>query len=187
MSRSLSTVAPRRRRLATFTGHGYSKGAPLWKCALWVAVGEPLQRSVLCPVSLRTTILRAFGARIADGVLIRHDVRIHWPWKLTVGRDSWVGVGAWLLNLEPIIIGADVCISQQALLCAGSHRADSTQFEFDNAPIVVEDGVWVAARATVLRGVTIGADAIVGAGAIVARDVPAGAKVLPPQAQVQGS
>ncbi|MDO5697715.1 MAG: DapH/DapD/GlmU-related protein [Dermatophilus congolensis] len=171
-----------RRRLASFTGVGYDKGAGLLKVAAWVTVGDTVTRSILCPPRARAAILRAFGADIAPGVLIRHDVRIHWPWKLTVGTDSWIGVGAWILNLEPVTIGSDVVVSQQAMLCTGSHDADDPSFEFDNAPIVLHDGSWVAARATVLRGVTVGADAIVGAGALVVKDVPAGARVLAPVA-----
>ncbi|WP_257021895.1 hypothetical protein [Leifsonia sp. AK011] len=61
----------------------------------------------------------------------------------------------------------------------------SVTFEFDNAPIVVEDGAWIAARATILRGVTIGAGAVVGATALVVKSVPAGAKVLAPPASVR--
>jgi putative colanic acid biosynthesis acetyltransferase WcaF len=104
-------------------------------------------------------------------------VTIHWPWKLSVGEDSWIGAGAWLLNLEPITIGSDVCISQWALVCTGSHHADDPTFEFDNAPITIEDGAWIAARSTILRGVTIGADSVVGAGTVVAKDVPPRARV----------
>lgn len=179
----MSAVPPNRahvrRRLATFTGRGYDKGAGRVKCALWVAVGQPLQASVLCPAATRVRILRAFGADVAPGVLIRHDVRINWPWKLSIGRDSWVGVGVWVLNLEPVTLGADVCISQQVMICTGSHRANDPAFEFDNAPITIRDGAWIATRATILRGVTVGAGAVVGAGTVVARDVPADAKVLP--------
>ena len=177
-----TTRAGHSRRLARFTGTGYDEGRPLPICALWTLV-EPLQRSILCPPTLRAAILRAFGARIGSGVNIRNDVRIHWPWKLSVGDNSWIGVGAWLLNLEPIHIGEDVCVSQQAFLCTGSHRHDDPAFEFDNAPITVEDGAWVAARATILRGVTIGRDALVGATALVAKDVPAGTKVFAPRGE----
>lgn len=173
-----------RRRLSSFTGRGYDKGRPLAVCALWVLV-EPLQRAGLCPPRLRAAILRAFGARIGTGVNIRNDVRIHWPWKLTVGDNSWIGVGAYLLNLEPITIGDDVCVSQQAFLCTGSHQADDPAFEFDNAPIVVRDGAWVAARATILRGVTVGRDAVIGATALVTRDVPDGARVVAPRAETR--
>lgn len=87
--------------------------------------------------------------------------------------SGWVR--SWLINLEPISIGHDVCVSQGALLCTGSHQRRSPTFEFDNAPIRLEPGSWVAARAMVLRGVTVGADAVVGAGAVAHRDVPPGA------------
>jgi putative colanic acid biosynthesis acetyltransferase WcaF len=124
------------------------------------------------PAKARVAILRAFGANIGDGVLIRHRVRIHWPWKLSVGSNSWVGEGAWLLNLERITVGKDSCISQEAFICTGSHDRRSATFEFDNAPIVIGDGVWIAARAVVLRGVTVEDGAVVGAGTVVSRSVP---------------
>ena len=136
-----------------------------------------------CPAGLRIAILRAFGATIGSGVNLRHGVRIHWPWKLTVGNDSWIGERVWILNLEPVTVGADVCVSQDVLLCTGSHDHRSPTFEFDNAPIRIEDGAWVAARATVLRGVTVGADSIVGAAALVVSDVGPGTTVLAPVAQ----
>ena len=91
-------------------------------------------------------------------------------------------MSAWILNLEPVRIGANVVISQQAMLCTGSHDADDPAFEFDNAPITIADGAWVATRATVLRGVTVGEDAVVGAGALVVKDVPTGQRVVAPVA-----
>ena len=115
---------------------------------------------------------------IADGVLVRHRVRIHWPWKLSIGEDSWIGEATWILNLEPVRIGRDVCVSQGVLLCTGSHDRRSPTFEFDDAPIEIEDGAWVAARATVLRGVTVGHVATVGATALVTHDVDADSVLL---------
>lgn len=174
-----------RRRLSTFTGRGHDRGAGLAKCAAWIALGQPAVSCVLFPSAARIGILRAFGAVIGDGVLIRHGVRVHWPWKLEVGADSWVGVGAWILNLEPVLIGSNVCISQEVLLCTGSHDSTDPAFEYDNGPIHIGDGAWVATRATVLRGVTVGPDAVVGATALVVRDVPAGARVTAPAAQIR--
>lgn len=167
------------RQLALFSGRGYDKGRGVFVCGAWVALGQPIIRSVLCPAGVRSMILRAFGAQIGPGTRIRHDVTIHWPWKLSIGQDSWVGAGAWLLNLEPITIGSNVCISQWAFVCTGSHHAQDPAFEFDNGPVTVEDGAWVAARSTVLRGVTVGAGAVIGAGAVVVHDVPPYAKVYP--------
>lgn len=130
------------------------------------------------PNRARIAVLRLFGAKIGKGTLIRHRVRVHWPWKLTIGDDTWVGEGAWILNLEPVTIGSDVCISQDVLLCTGSHNRHSTSFEFDNGPINIENGAWIAARATVLRGVNIGENAVVGATALVFKDITADTVLL---------
>lgn len=172
------------RSLRDFRGDGYSKGRGLlWQVA-WVAVSSLLFQRTFFPPAARPTLLRMFGASVGEGVRIRGHVRIHWPWKLHIGDHSWVGVGAWLLNLEEIEIGSNVCISQDAFLCTGSHDQTSPTFEFDNAPINVEDHVWIAARATLLRGVRVGKGAVVGAAALVARDVPAGARVYAPRSIV---
>lgn len=168
------------RRLDLFTGAGYDKGRPLPVQVLWLALSGAVVTRWWCPSRLRVAILRLFGSRIGDGVLIRHGVKIHWPWKLSVGDHSWIGEGTWILNLEPVAIGTQVCVSQGVLLCTGSHDRRSPSFEFDNAPIVVGDRSWVAARATVLRGVNIGEGAVVGATALVTRDVPPGGIVLAP-------
>jgi len=155
--------------------------------ALWLVTSGLVVRRWWCPSGVRASILRAFGASLGEGVLVRHDVKIHWPWKLAVGAHSWIGEGTWILNLEPVTLGSQVCISQDVFLCAGSHDRNSPTFEFDNAPIHVGDGAWVAARATVLRGVTIGAGAVGGATALVTRDVAPGALVLAPSAREAGS
>jgi len=168
------------RSLAGFTGRGYDKGrSKPWQLAWFLTSFAVVERS-WCPSQLRVWILRLFGAEIGSGVFIRQHVRIHWPWKLTIGNDVWIGVDAWLLNLEPIVLGSDVCISQSAFLCTGSHSRSSPTFEFDNAPIRVGNGVWIAARATILRGVEIGDGALIGATALVARNVNPGATVLAP-------
>lgn len=173
-----------RKSLADFRGEGYDKGRSKLIQLVWVAISELVVQKIWCPPGLRVKILRAFGAEIGNGVLIRHDVRIHWPWKLSIGNNVWIGVSAWLLNLEQISIGSDVCISQGVMLCTGSHHMRSRSFEFDNAPVVIRDGVWIAARATVLRGVTIGSNAVVGATALVTKDLDADCVALAPRGAV---
>ncbi|MFD7920888.1 putative colanic acid biosynthesis acetyltransferase [Streptomyces sp. NPDC059740] len=162
------------RRLRGFTGAGYDKGRGPLVQAAWFAVLHLCFVKWWLPPRLRPALLRLFGARVGARVLVRHGVRIHWPWKLDVGDDVWIGEDAWILNLEPVTVEHDVCISQGALLCTGSHRRHSPTFEFDNAPVHLRAGCWVAARAVVLRGVTVGSCAVVGAGAVARQDVPAG-------------
>ncbi|MEV5481719.1 MULTISPECIES: DapH/DapD/GlmU-related protein [Streptomyces] len=169
------TTSTTARRLRGFSGAGYDKGRGVLTQAAWFAVLNLVFMKWWFPPRLRPPLLRAFGAHVGQRVLIRHRVRVQWPWKLTIGDDVWVGEDAWLINLEPISIAADVCVSQGAVLCTGSHQRRSPTFEFDNAPISVEEGAWVAARAVVLRGVTVGKGAVVGAGVVAHRDVPPGA------------
>ncbi|MFI5509961.1 DapH/DapD/GlmU-related protein [Mycobacterium sp. NPDC051804] len=173
----------RRRSLSGFTGAGYDKGRSVLVQIAWLASSGMVVTRWWCPNRLRLAILRAFGAQIGKGTLIRHRVRVHWPWKLVVGENTWIGEGVWILNLEPVSIGDDVCISQEALLCTGSHQRRSPTFEFDNAPIRIGDGAWIAVRSTILRGVTVGEDAVVGATALVTSDVPPGALVLAQHSQ----
>lgn len=176
-----------RRSLGGFTGAGYDKGRGIAWQAGWQLASSLLVQPWFVPVPMRIAVLRAFGARIGAGVNFRSGVRVHWPWKLTIGDHSWIGERVWILNLEPVTIGSDVCVSQGVFLCTGSHDHRSPTFEFDNAPIVVDDGAWVAARSTVLRGVTIGRDAIIGATALVTTDVEPESIVLAPRASVHGA
>jgi putative colanic acid biosynthesis acetyltransferase WcaF len=173
------------RRLRGFSGGGYDRGRSRLVQVLWFATLHMVFYGWWCPAAFRPTILRLFGATVGSHVLIRHRVRVMWPWKLAIGDDVWIGEDAWLLNLEPITIGNDVCVSQGVMLCTGSHDPDSATMEYDNAPITLADGCWVAARATVLRGVTVGAGAVVGATALVHRDVAPGYRLLAPAGEAR--
>ncbi len=161
------------RSLAAFTGAGYDKGRSWLVQALWFSLQNLVFVKWWFPRRLRPSLLRWFGANVGQQVFIRHNVRIHWPWKLTLGDNVWLGEDVWLLNLEPIVIASDVCVSQGAFLCTGSHDIKSPTFEYDNAPIVLEKQVWIAARATILRGVTVRSGSVVAAGVTVSHDVEA--------------
>lgn len=170
-----------RRDLSGFRGTGYDRGRNIFWQVGWQLVSGLIVVRWWCPTRARTAILRLFGAQIGANVVIRQRVRVHWPWKLRVDDGSWIGDGAWILNLEPVTIGSDVCISQEVLLCTGSHDRHSPTFEFDNAPIVVEDGVWIATRATILRGSTIGHDSVIGACTLVSGIIPPGKMLHAPR------
>ncbi|MEV7398343.1 DapH/DapD/GlmU-related protein [Aeromicrobium sp. NPDC092404] len=164
-------------RLGAFTLAGYDKGrGVLWQAA-WFAVQNLVFGTWWFPRRFRPAVLRAFGATVGSNVTIRHRVRVLWPWKLTIGDDTWVGEDAWLLNLEPIAIGTDVCVSQGVFLCTGSHDRRSADFRYDNGPVTIEDGVWLAAQSLVLRGVTVGTASVIGARAVATRDVSPGSTI----------
>jgi putative colanic acid biosynthesis acetyltransferase WcaF len=154
------------RSLRSFTGRGYDKGRRRAVQAAWFATQNLVFGKWWFPARWRPAVLRAFGARIGDRVLIRHRVRVLWPWKLTIGDDCWIGEDAWLLDLEPITVEHDVCVSQGAFLCTGSHDHRDPGFGYDNGPITVGAGAWIAARALVLRGSRIAPGEVVPAGAV---------------------
>lgn len=121
---------------------------------------------------LRVAVLRFFGASIGQGVIIRPRTRVSFPWKLSIGDDSWIGEGVWFHNQNTIRVGHDVVISQESFLTTGSHR-HRTDMGLITRPIVIEDGAWITSRCIVLGGVTVGRNAIVKAGSRVDVDVSA--------------
>ena len=64
---------------------------------------------------------------------------------MSIGKNTWIGESAWLMNLDQITIGDNVVISQRALLCTGSHDWSKESFDLITKPITVEDGVWICA------------------------------------------
>lgn len=123
--------------------------------------------------SLKRGLLRLFGARIGKGVVIKPSVNIKFPWKLQVGDHSWIGEEAWIDNLSEVIIGSHVSLSQGCLLLTGSHDHRRERFDFLTAPIILEDGVWICARATVLGGVTCASHSVLTANSVAGSDLAA--------------
>ena len=161
--------------LDLYDSAGFDRGAGRGKEALWLLLRSCFFLPSALPGSeLRRTILRAFGAKVGRGVVVKPQVKVTFPWRLTVGDHSWLGEEAWLLNLAPITVGANVCISQRVFLCTGNHDWSRPTFDLMAKPIVIEDGVWICANAFVGPGVTVGRGAVVTAGSVVTRDLPAG-------------
>jgi len=127
------------------------------------------------PSSWRTALLRAFGARVGRGVNIKPRVNVHFPWKLEIGDHAWIGEEVFILNFEPVRIGAHACISQRAFLCTGNHDFRDERFSYRNAPITIGEGVWVGAGVFVGPGVEVGAESVIAAGSGATRSLPANA------------
>jgi len=94
-----------------------------------------------------------------------------------VGNRSAIGLDC--LVIGPLTIGDDVMMGPRCCILGSNHRTDSltvpmTQQGFlVDAPVSIEDDVWIGANVTILPGRTIGQGSIVGAGAVVTKDVPA--------------
>ena len=160
-------------RLDRFDNSSYDPGRNLFWCAVWTYLGLPLLASWLLPVSaLRVALLRAFGAKLGQGVVFRPRVRVKFPWRLTLGDHSWIGEAAWIDNLDDVVIGAHVCISQEAYLCTGNHDWSDPAFGFRLAAIHLDDGAWACARCVLLPGSILSEGAVAGAGSVIAGTVP---------------
>jgi putative colanic acid biosynthesis acetyltransferase WcaF len=116
-------------------------------------------------------LLRCFGARIGRHVNVYPSARIYFPWNLTVGDWSAIGEDAFIYNLGPVTLGRKVTVSHRAHLCAGTHDYTRTDLPLLKPPIRVGDEVWICTEAFVGPGVTIGEGAVVGARAVVVKDV----------------
>jgi putative colanic acid biosynthesis acetyltransferase WcaF len=112
-----------------------------------------------------------FGAKIAPTAKIYNSVNVFWPGNLSLGADSTIGPCVDVYNLTTVAIEDNVVVSQYAYLCTGTHDIASPAFTLVKSPIIIESGVWVAAKAFVGPGVRIGKNAVVGAAAVVVRDV----------------
>lgn len=133
-------------------------------CQLWWLVQSCLfATSPQFMYSWRCFLLRAFGAKIGQGVIIRSSVRVTYPWKLTIADHVWIGDNVDLYTLSEITIGVHAVISQRSYLCTGSHDPASRTFRIYAKPIVVKEGAWVAFDVFVGPGVTIGRNALIGA------------------------
>ena len=154
---------------------GLERGRSRWVEALWYLAKWLLFLTALpVPSSIKSFVLRMFGARVGQGVVIKPRVNIHFPWKLSVGDYAWIGEEVFILNFEPVTIGNHCCISQRAFLCAGNHDYRDPSMPYRNRPITLSDGVWIGAQTFVGPGVTVGVDAVISAGSIVTKDQPAG-------------
>ena len=155
-------------RLDQFDNSEFSRGASSLKEFLWWVV-----RSLFfapwfpIPSAVKVLALRAFGANVGKGVIIRSRENVSFPWNLSIGDHVWIGDEVMILSLAPVTIASHVCISQRAFLCTGSHRFQKESFDLVTKPIAIEEGCWVAANVFIAPGVTLGTGTMCTAGAVV--------------------
>jgi maltose O-acetyltransferase len=94
--------------------------------------------------------------------------------NVTLGRGVIIGPKCTLGAIGGITLGDHVRLSEGVIIeTAGLNFTGKPPYPHIHRPIVLEDGVWVGARAIILAGVTVGARSVIGAGAVVSRSVPA--------------
>jgi len=160
--------------LASYDNRSYSPGRNRLVRGLWYFISLAIFESGWVPLARpKRWLLQLFGASIGRGLVIKPQVWIKYPWRLALGEHCWIGRGVWIDNLADVQFHDHVCVSQQVYICTGSHNYRRPSFDLITRPVEVGNGVWLGARALVLGGVSIGANAVVAAGSIVTSDVSA--------------
>ena len=162
------------RDLSKYRPAGFDRGASAVKEALWLGVRWVFFLTILpWPSAWRAMLLRLFGARVGSGVVIRGNVNITFPWRLTLGDHVWLGEEVMILSLAPVTIGDSVCVSQRAFLCTGSHDYGEPAFGLITGPISIGRGAWIAAQSFIGPDTVVGEGSVVAAGAIVTKSLAA--------------
>jgi putative colanic acid biosynthesis acetyltransferase WcaF len=134
--------------------NSWYKPGPKLKIILWMIVSFLFFNHSLAVLNgFKCFLLRLFGARVGNGVLIKPSVHIKYPWLLTIGDYCWIGEDVWIDNLARVHIGNHVCLSQGVMLLTGNHDFKKESFNLIVKPIILEDGVWIGAKALVCPGV----------------------------------
>lgn len=121
----------------------------------------------------RLVVLRSFGARVFGHPFVHQRARIAMPWNLELHDRSCVGDRANLYSQDRITLRTRALVAQESYLCCGTHDLADPEWPLLTAPIDIGEGAFIGARAFVLPGISIGAQAVVGAMSVVTRDVPA--------------
>jgi maltose O-acetyltransferase len=125
----------------------------------------------------RSALLRELLGSVGEDVDVRPPLYVDYGSYLSIGARTFVNYGLVALDVAPITIGEDVQIATNVQLLAAKHPLEPgprrAKWE-SSAPIAIGDNAWLGGGVIVLPGVTIGRDTVVGAGAVVTRDLPAG-------------
>jgi acetyltransferase-like isoleucine patch superfamily enzyme len=128
---------------------------------------------------LRLLVLGGGIVRVGPKCVIDRDVTIECRGSLIVGARTVFGHHVTIGIRDAVQIGSDCLIAEMVSIRDHDHgfydiETPMRRQEALTAPVLIEDDVWIGAKATITRGVRIGRGAIVGANAVVTSDVPAG-------------
>lgn len=132
-----------------------------------------IQSNLLIPMALKKIILKTFGAKIGNNVVIKNGINIKFPWNLEVGNNVWLGEGIWIENQGKVKIHDNVCLSQGAMLLSGNHDYKKPTFDLIVRDIILEEGVWIGAKSVVCGGVTCHSHAVLSVNSVASKSLDA--------------
>jgi len=126
---------------------------------------------------LKRSLLRWSGATVGENVRIASSVRFYLSGDLVIGKNTWIGHECLVMGGDSVIeIGSDVDIAPRVTIVSGTHTPNGARDKAAgpglSLPIIIEDGCWIGVCSTILGGVTIGRQSIVGASSLVNKSIP---------------
>lgn len=122
-------------------------------------------------LALLGQLLGAMG----EGCWIEPPLYVNWGSRIALGDHVYANTGLTVIDDTFVNIGSHVMLGPRVTISAASHPVDPElrrqAYQYD-LPVVLEENVWVGAGATILPGVTIGKNSVIGAGSVVDRDIP---------------
>jgi putative colanic acid biosynthesis acetyltransferase WcaF len=152
--------------LSKFDKDWYKPGKPFHTRVIWYLINYFFIKSPFPFYSIKRFLLRAFGAKIGKGLIIKPHVSIKYPWNLVIGNHVWIGEDVWIDNLAKVTIKDNVCISQGCLLLCGNHNYKKTSFDLITGEITFEEGSWAGAKTVICPGVRLGKNSLLTVGSI---------------------
>ncbi len=119
----------------------------------------------------RRFIYRLGGMRIGKGSTIHCGAKFYNAHKIRIGSDTIIGEDAVLDGRDMLVIGSHVDIASEVMIYNAEHDVNDASFSAITGAVEVEDYVFIGPRAIILPGVKIGRGAVIGAGAVVTKDV----------------
>lgn len=120
---------------------------------------------------VRRFFYRFFGMKIGKGSTIHMGARFYNPKNIQIGEDSIIGEDVVLDGRDKLTIGNHVDIASEVMIYNAQHDVRDPNFPAICALVIIEDYVFIGPRAIILQGVTVKKGAVVGAGAVVTKDV----------------
>ena len=135
----------------------------------------------------RDAMLREIMGSVGADVNVRPPLFLDYGFNVTLGDGVFMNFNCVILDVCAVTIGALAQIGPGVQILAADHPRDPAQRRAlleSGRPVAIGANAWIGAGAMILPGVSVGDDAIVGAGSIVTRDVPAGVTVVGSPARI---
>ena len=124
--------------------------------------------------TVRNGIWRLFGLTLGRNSTLHTGVRVYDPRSIRVGEGTIIGYACFIDGRDTVTIGNHTDIASEVMIFSSEHDLSAADFHAISAPVTIGDYVFIGPRAIILPGVSIGERAVVAAGAVVTKDVPAG-------------